>query len=90
MQKIRVMLLVLFMWVSSAANVCGQNKTIGLSVVSSLSLSYPGLEAVAAAVAAGDLDGACEALSVYYQNSNTSSWLRVPPVTPGTGRVGPD
>jgi hypothetical protein len=71
-----------------AANICGENRTIGLHVMAVLNLSYPGLEAVAAAERSGDLDGACEALAAYYAAANTSSWLRIPPVAPGTGRVG--
>lgn len=71
-----------------AANICGQNRTIGTQVMAALNLSYPGLEAVAAAQGAGDLDTACEALAAYYSAANTSSWLRIAPVTPGTGRVG--
>ena len=69
-------------------NICGENRTLGLAVMSMLNLSYPGLSSVAAAVENGDYGTACEELSLYYQNSNTSSWLRIPPVTPGTGRVG--
>jgi len=53
-----------------------------------MNLSYPGLEAVAAAASVGDLNTACETLAEYYRNSNTSFWLRLPPVTPGSGRVG--
>jgi hypothetical protein len=71
-----------------AVNICGLNRTLGLAVMNVLNLSYPGLEAVSAAEARGDLDAACEALAAYYATSNTSYWLRVPPVTPGTGRVG--
>lgn len=71
-----------------AANICGANRTLGLSVMSVLNLTYPGLESVAAFNAAGDLDSACEALASYYQTSNTSSWLRRGAVKPGTGRVG--
>jgi len=72
-----------------AINICGANKTIGLAVLDALNLTFPGLEAVAAAGAAGDLDGACEALAAYYRDGNTSAWLRIPAVAPGTGRVGP-
>ena len=71
-----------------AANICGQNATLGAHVVAALNLTYPVLEAVAAAAARGDLDAACEALAQYYRTSNTSAWLRIPPVAPGTGRVG--
>jgi hypothetical protein len=83
------LLLVLAASSARAVNICGVNKTLGLAVLDALNLTFPGLEAVAAAGAAGDLDGACEALATYYQNSNTSAWLRYPAVTPGTGRVGP-
>ena len=71
-------------------NVCGANSTLGAAVVSVLNLDYPGLEAVAAAVAAGDLNTACDELATYYANANTSYWLRLAaPPPPGTGRVGP-
>ena len=73
---------------ASAANVCGTNATLGAAVVASLNLTFPGLNAVAAAAARGDLDAACEALSDYYKTSNTSSWLRIPPVTPGNKLAG--
>ena len=73
-----------------AANICGLNATIGASVIKSVNLTYPGLSAVAAAAAAEDFDTACEALAAYYVTSNTSSWLRVPPVVPGTGMAGGD
>ena len=56
--------------------------------MNALNLTFPGLEAVAAASAKGDLDLACESLATYYANANTSSWYRIPSVTPGTGRVG--
>ena len=71
-----------------AANICSQNRVIGLQVMAAVNLSYPGLEAVAAAQRSGDLDAACEALAAYYAAANTSSWLRMAPVAPGTGRVG--
>jgi hypothetical protein len=74
---------------ASAANICGTNATLGAAVMDVLNLTFPGLEAVAAAAGRGDLDAACEALAAYYEASNTSSWLRVAPVAPGTGRVGP-
>lgn len=72
----------------AGTNICGQNATIGQSVIAALNLTYPGLEAVAAAASAGDLNTACEALATYYQSSNSTWWLRVPPVTPGTGMAG--
>ena len=71
-----------------AANICSQNRVIGQQVMAAVNLSYPGLEAVAAAQRSGDLDAACEALATYYTVANTSSWLRMAAVTPGTGRVG--
>ena len=69
-------------------NICGQNRTLGLHVVASLNLSFPGLESVSSAVAHGDLNAACEALAFYYQNSNSSYWLRHGPITPGTNLAG--
>ena len=74
--------------VFAATNICGTNRTLGLHVMSVLNLTYPGLEAVSAEYAAGNLDAACEALATYYRVANTSSWLRIPPVSPGTGRIG--
>jgi len=71
-----------------AANVCGANATLGAHIIASVNLSYPGLELVAGNASAGDLDAACEALAAYYAAANTSYWLRVAPVAPGTGRVG--
>ena len=73
---------------SAASNICGTNITIGRSVAASVNLTYPGLEAVAAAVDDGDYGAACEALATYYLTSNTSSWLRIPPVAPGSGLAG--
>ena len=70
------------------ANICGTNKTLGENVLAVLNLTYPGLELVAAAAAAGDLGGACEALSDYYKGSNTSYWLRHGPVAPGSSLAG--
>lgn len=73
---------------AAAANICGSNATIGAAVVAALNLTYPGLEAVAAAASRGDLGGACDALAAYYAASNTTWWQRVPPVTPGSGMAG--
>jgi hypothetical protein len=56
--------------------------------MAAVNLTFPGLEAVASAQRSGDLDAACEALAAYYAAANTSYWLRIAPVTPGTGRVG--
>jgi hypothetical protein len=83
-----LLFLALLLVVVDAGNICGENRTLGQAVLSVMNLSYPGLEQVAKAESAGDLDGACEALAAYYQDSNTSFWLRIPPVPPGTGRVG--
>jgi hypothetical protein len=69
-------------------NICGTNPYIGNAVIAAMNLTYPGLEAVAAAAKAGDLNGACEALADYYQNGNSTAWLRIPAVTPGTGLAG--
>ena len=82
------LLLVAFLGSARAANICGENKTLGLAVMNVLNLTYKGLEAVASAAGSGDLDTACEALAAYYASSNSSYWLRIPPVKPGTGRVG--
>jgi hypothetical protein len=84
----RTLLLSLCACAALAGNICGENKTLGSAVMGALNLSFPGLEAVAAAARANDLDAACEALAAYYAAANTSSWLRIGPVTPGTGRVG--
>ena len=83
-----IMILSTHIVLSSSLNVCGLNATLGNSVMSVLNLTYPGLEAVAAATSRGDLDAACEALSDYYVTSNTSSWLRRPLPAPTTQRVG--
>ncbi len=73
---------------TAAQNICGSNATIGTAVVRALNLTYPGLEAVAAAASAGDLNTACEALASYYKTSNTSTWLRIPALAPGSGLAG--
>lgn len=65
-------------WVrDNSTNICGSNTTLGNAVIAALNLTYPGLEGVAAAAGAGDLNGACEALAVYYQTSGTANWLRL-------------
>ena len=88
MMRCRFMLLVSAFGAAHAANICGSNATLGSAVIDVLNLTYPGLSAVKAAVERSDMDAACEALAAYYVSSNTSSWLRIPPVTPGTARVG--
>ena len=87
--QLALLLALATMRAASAANICGANATLGAAVMDALNLTFPGLEAVAAAAGRGDLDAACEALAAYYASSNTSSWLRIAPVAPGTGRVGP-
>lgn len=82
-----IVIIVLLIQSSSSLNVCG-NATLGLHVLSVVNLTFPGLEAVEAAYLRGDLDAACEALSNYYLNSNTSQWLRKPLPTPSSRRVG--
>jgi Heparinase II/III N-terminus/Heparinase II/III-like protein len=72
-----------------SANICGQNSTIGYSVIAALNLSYPGLESVASFAAQNDLDSACEALATYYKTANTAAWLRIPNVpTPSSKLAG--
>ena len=80
-------LLLCFAVAVAASNVC-QNATLGAAVISVLNLTYPGLESVAQAAAAGDLPAACDALAAYYAASNTSSWLRRPLPPPSSARVG--
>mmetsp|Transcript_1362 Transcript_1362/g.4443 ORF Transcript_1362/g.4443 Transcript_1362/m.4443 type:complete len:757 (-) Transcript_1362:115-2385(-) len=63
----------------TATNICGSNATIGRAVVASYNSSHPGLEGFAAAVASGDLNGACEALIEYYRTGTSGSWLRWTP-----------
>jgi hypothetical protein len=69
-------------------NICATNAAIGRSVAAAVNLTRPGLEAVASAVAAGDYGAACDALAAYYASGNSSWWLRLPPVAPGTGLAG--
>lgn len=73
---------------SNSTNICGANITLGQAVVHAVNLSFPGLEAARTAAAVGDLNTACNEIAAYFQNSNTSAWLRIPDVPPGTGRVG--
>jgi hypothetical protein len=75
------------------ANICGTNVTVGAAVMDALNLSWPGLEPVAAAAAAGDLTTACAALAVYFnQTATTGAWLRWQPPKGfnynGTARAG--
>ena len=68
-------------------NICDTNATVGAHVLSVLNLTYPGLEAVAAAAARGDAGAACEALAAYYAASGTAAWLRKPPPPPPSSRL---
>ena len=54
----------------------------------SLNLSYPGLEAVKAAIAAGDQDTACDAVAQYYAASKHAPWLRHAAPAAGTALAG--
>ena len=54
----------------------------------SLNLSYPGLEAVKAAIAAGDQGTACDAVAQYYAASKHAPWLRHAAPTAGTTFAG--
>ena len=54
----------------------------------SLNLSYPGLEAVNAAIAAGDQDTACDAVAQYYAASKHAPWLRHAAPAAGTALAG--
>lgn len=72
---------------SESDNVC-KNATLGAAIISVLNLTFPGLEAVAAAAKTSDYPTACEALAAYYATSNSSAWLRRPLPPPSTRRVG--
>ena len=71
-----------------SANICSQNITLGRAIIAAINTSYPGLEAVAAAAKAGQYDSACDLMVQYDQNCSSGSWLRIPPVPPGTGHAG--
>jgi hypothetical protein len=71
-----------------AENVCARNSTIGHAVLGGMNLSFAGLEAAAAAAAAGDLGAACDAVAAYYRTGNSTAWLRLPPVAAGTALHG--
>jgi hypothetical protein len=47
---------------SAPPNLCARNATLGDVVLTSLNLTYPGLEAVARAYGQGDYGTACDAL----------------------------
>ena len=71
-----------------SSNICGLNITIGRAVVAAVNLTRPGLEAAAAAAAAGKLGLACRSIANFYRSGNSTPWLRLPAVTPGTALVG--
>jgi hypothetical protein len=73
---------------ADSVNICSQNLAIGRAVIAAMNLSFPGLEPVAKAAAAGAFGDACDALASYYETCSSGNWLRYPPVTPGTGRAG--
>ena len=74
--------------ITNITNICGENSTIGTMIINAVNLSYPGLEQVAQYANQNDYNAACEALANYYQYSNTTYWLRIPPVTPGNQTAG--
>ena len=53
-----------------------------------LNLTYPGLSAVAAAVARADLNAACDELASFYASASSAPWLRRPLPPPSSRRVG--
>ena len=71
-----------------SSNICDSNITIGRAVVAGVNLTRPGLEAAAAAAAAGELGLACQNIADFYRSGNSTPWLRLPAVTPGTALVG--
>lgn len=76
---------------SPVANICSTNSAIGIAVINAVNLSFPGLEAVRDAAAAGVHGEACELLANYYKQGNTSAWLRLAETpTPSTRRSGGD
>ena len=46
------------------------------SLMKSINFTYPGMEAVRAALSAGNSEAACVALAKYYQDGQTAGWLR--------------
>ena len=74
---------------TSTSNICASNATLGAAVLAAMNLSYPGLEAAAAAAASGDRGKACQAIADYYRHGTSASWHRMkkPPV-PGTAMAG--
>ena len=75
-------------YVRSQPNICESNATIGRAVLAASTMSWPGLEDVAHQYAQGNLGAACAALASYYREGNSSAWLRIGPVTPGTKIAG--
>lgn len=76
--------------VAAEPNICATNSTLGTAVLAAVNLSYPGLEAAAAAAAKGDRGAACQAIADYYRHGNSTSWHRIGPVTPGARMMGGD
>ena len=75
--------------VAADSNICSTNATIGNAVIRAINLSWPGLEPARDAAASGDLGAACQHISDYYRNANTSAWFRSPTTPkPGSGLVG--
>ena len=73
----------------ASPNICASNATIGQAVIDAVNLSWPGLEAVKASAAGGDLGAACEGLATYYREGHSSSLLRLRKTpAPSTRRAG--
>eukprot|EP01051_Picozoa_sp_SAG22_P022132 SAG22_NODE_5182_length_1068_cov_1.867905_2_plen_206_part_00 len=64
------------------------SRPITALLFKALNLSYPGLEAVQAAVAAGDRGAACNALAAYYAAPKHAPWLRHAAPAVGTALAG--
>ena len=65
------------------------NATIGAAVVRAVNLSWPGLELARDAAANGDLGAACQHISDFYKNSNSSARFRLRKTPkPGNGLAG--
>ena len=59
------------------------------SLMRSINVTYPGLEAVRAALSAGNSEAACVALANYYRQGHTASWLRAKSIpAPSTRTAG--
>ena len=71
-----------------SAGGCPTSAPITALLFKALNLSYPGLEAVKAAVAAGDQGVACSAVAAYYATSKHAPWLRHAAPAVGTALAG--